>query len=204
MNFHLMAILHEFVIAAPFVEDRRAQKELQEVAQKLIDANVNVASSRLSHSRWTLRRNFEVLPMNSTVHSPVNDFARVSPVYMERSGSADQNTDTEQTTVEQNIALKRNIFRSSVSVSFPERRFNTPPTYVDTQSENIDYSHYSTDTSSINSEGLWSGLFSFGSFSSTTTTGTGDIASNCQHMFYSYFCIKALYALSEVFLICIL
>lgn len=60
-QFHLLAILHEFVQAAPLIEDRKDQKDLQEVAQKLIDACTNVAGARLGQTRW-LRRNLEVKP----------------------------------------------------------------------------------------------------------------------------------------------
>ncbi|RWS15080.1 protein dopey-1-like isoform X7 [Dinothrombium tinctorium] len=60
-QFHLLAILHEFVQAAPLIEDRKDQKDLQDVSQKLVDACTNVAGARLAQTRW-LRRNFEVKP----------------------------------------------------------------------------------------------------------------------------------------------
>lgn len=192
VNFHLLAILHEFVIAPPYVEDRRAMKELQEVAQKLIDAIVSVAGGRLSHSRWTLRRNFEVLPMNSSsIHSPVNDFSRFSPIYMDR--ATDANSEDSD-----HVTVKRNIFRSSVT--FPERRHQTPPATTEQQGDNFDQTSIS-DNASINSESLFSSLFSFGYPSSSASVASGsssDPSASCQHIFYSYFCIKALYALSEV------
>jgi len=61
-QFHLLAILHEFVQAAPLLEDRRDQKELQDVAQKLVDTCTNVAGAGLSQTRW-LKRNLEVRPV---------------------------------------------------------------------------------------------------------------------------------------------
>ena len=61
MQFHLLAILHEFVQIAPLIEARKDQKDLQDVAQKLIDACTTVAGGRLGQSRW-LRRNLEVKP----------------------------------------------------------------------------------------------------------------------------------------------
>ena len=61
VQFHLLAILHEFVQISPLIEDRKDQKDLQDVSQKLIDACVTVASGRLGQTRW-LRRNLEVKP----------------------------------------------------------------------------------------------------------------------------------------------
>ncbi|KAI1301279.1 Protein dopey-1 [Halotydeus destructor] len=60
-QFHLLAILHEFVQAAPLIEDRKDQKDLQDVSQKLVDACTTVAGARLGQTRW-LRRNLEVKP----------------------------------------------------------------------------------------------------------------------------------------------
>lgn len=60
-QFHLLAILHDFVQAAPLIEDRRDQKDLQDVAQKLLDACTTVAGARLAQTKW-LRRNLEVRP----------------------------------------------------------------------------------------------------------------------------------------------
>ena len=61
VQFHLLAILHEFVQAAPLIEDRKDQKDLQDVAQKLVDACTTVAGARLGQTKW-LRRNLEVIP----------------------------------------------------------------------------------------------------------------------------------------------
>lgn len=61
VQFYLLAILHEFVQAAPLIEDRKDQKDLQDLAQKLVDACTNVAAARLGQTRW-LRRNLEVKP----------------------------------------------------------------------------------------------------------------------------------------------
>jgi hypothetical protein len=73
-QFHLLAILHEFVQAAPLLEDRRDQKELQDVAQKLVDTCTNVAGAGLSQSRW-LRKNLEVRPgiQHDSVHDDETD-----------------------------------------------------------------------------------------------------------------------------------
>ena len=73
-QFHLLAILNEFVQAAPLLEDRRDQKELQDVAQKLVDTCTNVAGAGLSQSRW-LRRNLEVRPgiQHDSVHDDETD-----------------------------------------------------------------------------------------------------------------------------------
>lgn len=60
-QFHLLGILHEFIQAAPLFEDRKDQKDLQEVAQKLVEACTNVAAARLSQTKW-LRKNLEVRP----------------------------------------------------------------------------------------------------------------------------------------------
>ena len=66
-QFHLLAILHEFVQSAPLIDDRKDrkdqkdQKELQDVAQRLVDACTAVAGARLAQTRW-LRRNLEVKP----------------------------------------------------------------------------------------------------------------------------------------------
>lgn len=60
-QFHLLAILHEFVQAAPLIEDRKDQKDLQDVAQKLVDACITVAGARLAQTKW-LRRGLEVKP----------------------------------------------------------------------------------------------------------------------------------------------
>lgn len=61
VQFHLLAILHEFVQAAPLIEDRKDQKDLQDVAQKLVDACTTIAGARLGQTKW-LRRNLEVIP----------------------------------------------------------------------------------------------------------------------------------------------
>lgn len=60
-QFTLLALLHEFVQTAPLIEDRKDQKDLQDVAQKLIDSLTAVVGARLGQSRW-LRRALEVEP----------------------------------------------------------------------------------------------------------------------------------------------
>ncbi|CAG2102647.1 unnamed protein product [Medioppia subpectinata] len=75
VQFHLLAILHEFVQAAPLIEDRKDQKDLQDVAQKLVDACTTVAGARLGQTKW-LRRNLEVIPGPQADHNDdeSNDF----------------------------------------------------------------------------------------------------------------------------------
>lgn len=68
VQFHLLAILHEFVQAAPLIEDRKDQKDLQDVAQKLVDACTTVAGARLGQTKW-LRRNLEVIPGPQSDHN---------------------------------------------------------------------------------------------------------------------------------------
>ena len=68
VQFHLLAILHEFVQAAPLIEDRKDQKDLQDVAQKLVDACTTVAGARLGQTKW-LRRNLEVIPGPQADHN---------------------------------------------------------------------------------------------------------------------------------------
>lgn len=46
---------------APLVEERKDQKDLQEIAQKVIEACSNVASSSLERTTW-LRSNLAVKP----------------------------------------------------------------------------------------------------------------------------------------------
>lgn len=72
--FHLLAILHEFVQAAPLIEDRRDQKELQEIAQKLVESCTNVAGARLAQTKW-LGRNLVVRPgpMHESNHDDETD-----------------------------------------------------------------------------------------------------------------------------------
>lgn len=60
-QFNLLAILHEIVQTVPLIEDRKDQKDLQEVAQKLIDSFTTVISARLAQTRW-LCRALEVEP----------------------------------------------------------------------------------------------------------------------------------------------
>lgn len=60
-QFTLLALLHEFVQTAPLIDDRKDQKDLQEVAQRLIDSLITVVGARLAQTRW-LRRALEVEP----------------------------------------------------------------------------------------------------------------------------------------------
>lgn len=49
-QFTLLALLHEFVQMAPLIEDRKDQKDLQDVAQKLIDSHTKVVGANSSSS----------------------------------------------------------------------------------------------------------------------------------------------------------
>lgn len=73
-QFTLLALLHEFVQTAPLIEDRKDQKDLQEVAQKLIDSLTTVINARLQQTRW-LRRALEVEP------GPQHDDDEVADTY---------------------------------------------------------------------------------------------------------------------------
>ncbi|XP_022650868.1 protein dopey-1-like isoform X3 [Varroa jacobsoni] len=59
VQFHLLAILHEYVQKAPLIEDRKDQKDLQEIAQKLIESISTIASASLEQTTW-LRRTLAV------------------------------------------------------------------------------------------------------------------------------------------------
>lgn len=49
-QFTLLALLHEFVQTAPLIEDRKDQKDLQDVTQKLIDSLTTAVSARLDQT----------------------------------------------------------------------------------------------------------------------------------------------------------
>ncbi len=245
VNFHLLAILHEFLFFAPLCEDRRAQKEMQDVANRLIESLISVAGSRLSHSRWTLRRNLEVLPMSTgsggsgsgsyssaaaaaVMASPTDQTSstsltpRASPVVGNRhstgGGGYRTTDDTSEAETESSVAMKRGLFRNSVSVSFPERssqrNSSTASTFeaqapsfsetaslhsaADQQQQQVFSASTSTFFSaSASSDSLISGIFSLG-FPSNSATSQAELASSAQMLFDNFFCVKALYALSEV------
>ncbi|KPM03465.1 dopey-1-like protein [Sarcoptes scabiei] len=173
INIYLLGIMHEFVITAPFVEDRRAQKELQDVAQRLIDSSISVAGGRLLSSKfWTFRRNFEVIPI--TNHDYVKNQTRTSPVSSEETTPViivpenNQNSSTS--------SLKRGMFRASIKSSGRQKTENS--------SENLLFGLFNFDFSSL-------------SLNSNANSGLSDLATASQNSFYSYFCIKALYAMAE-------
>lgn len=181
INIYLLAIMHEF-ITSPFVEDRRAQKELQEVAQKLIEASINVASCRLLASRfWTFRRNFEVIPSDlkgrrSPTSPRPSNFGEVTTMNSSLNEDILSNFYCDQSTV------KRGFFKPSVA-----DRSNR----IDGASEQLD----------SQSDGLLSGLFNFNlSYLTPVTGSTGhnDLATTSQNFFHSYFCVKTLYAMAHV------
>ncbi|KAE8621507.1 hypothetical protein XENTR_v10004856 [Xenopus tropicalis] len=57
--FLLLSMLNDFVIRTPNLENKKDQKELQEVTQKILEAVGNVAGSSLEQTSW-LSRNLEV------------------------------------------------------------------------------------------------------------------------------------------------
>ncbi|XP_054721369.1 protein dopey-1-like [Uloborus diversus] len=61
VQFHLLSILHEFVQRAPLLEDKKSQKDLQDIAHKLIEACSSVACDSLEQTTW-LWRNLAVKP----------------------------------------------------------------------------------------------------------------------------------------------
>ena len=208
VNFHLLAILHEFLFITPLCEDRRAQKEMQDVANKLIESLISVAGARLSHSRWTLKRNLEVLPMTGGCN--VNNLNHETIITHQKQGSfnstgssnkSDSNInvdmiDSSSLNLEQSIGMKRGLFRSSASVSFNEHsRSNN-------NQDNQDSLFNGTTIESMFSDTLFSGLFTLGyptgSSSSMTASSVGDLVNSAQLLFDNFFCVKALYALSEV------
>ncbi|XP_059506163.1 protein dopey-2 isoform X2 [Stegostoma tigrinum] len=58
-HFLLLGILNDFISRCPNLENKRDQKDLQEVAQKIIEAVGNVVGSSLEQTSW-LSRNLEV------------------------------------------------------------------------------------------------------------------------------------------------
>jgi hypothetical protein len=59
LNLLCCSILNEIVHKIPVFEDRKDQKELQEVSQRLVEACNTIAGSSLEQSTW-LRRNVSV------------------------------------------------------------------------------------------------------------------------------------------------
>lgn len=59
--FLLLEILNEFVQRTPSMEDRKSQKDIQDIAQKLLEAVSTVAGLCLEQTTW-LRRNLAVKP----------------------------------------------------------------------------------------------------------------------------------------------
>lgn len=60
-QFLLLGILNEFVQRAPMLEDKKDQKDLQDLAQKLIEAVSSIAGACLEQTTW-LRRSLAVRP----------------------------------------------------------------------------------------------------------------------------------------------
>ncbi|NXA76493.1 DOP2 protein, partial [Thryothorus ludovicianus] len=58
-HFLLLSILNDFVTRTPTLENKKDQKDLQEVTQKILEAVGNIAGSSLEQTSW-LSRNLEV------------------------------------------------------------------------------------------------------------------------------------------------
>lgn len=54
-------ILHEFVLKTPTMEEKKNQKDLQDICQKALESISAIAGSSLEQTTW-LRRNFAVKP----------------------------------------------------------------------------------------------------------------------------------------------
>ncbi|KAG8189706.1 hypothetical protein JTE90_022518 [Oedothorax gibbosus] len=61
VQFHLLGILHEFVQRSPLLEEKKSQKDLQDIAHKLIESCSAVACDSLEQTTW-LWRNLAVRP----------------------------------------------------------------------------------------------------------------------------------------------
>ncbi|GFS63491.1 protein dopey-1 [Nephila pilipes] len=73
VQFHLLGILHEFVQRSPLLEDKKSQKDLQDIAHKLIEACSTVACDSLEQTTW-LWRNLAVRPgPQSDISSVIED-----------------------------------------------------------------------------------------------------------------------------------
>ncbi|XP_059152409.1 protein dopey-1-like [Physella acuta] len=59
--FLLLQILHEFVLKTPTMEEKKNQKDLQDICQKALESISAIAGSSLEQTTW-LRRNFAVKP----------------------------------------------------------------------------------------------------------------------------------------------
>ncbi|CAL1528923.1 unnamed protein product [Lymnaea stagnalis] len=59
--FLLLQILHEFVLKTPTMEEKKHQKDLQDICQKALESISAIAGSSLEQTTW-LRRNFAVKP----------------------------------------------------------------------------------------------------------------------------------------------
>ena len=60
-NHFLLRILHEFVQKTPTMEEKKHQKDLQDICQKALESVSAIAGSSLEQTTW-LRRNFAVKP----------------------------------------------------------------------------------------------------------------------------------------------
>ncbi|XP_070189330.1 protein DOP1A-like isoform X2 [Littorina saxatilis] len=60
-TFVLLQILNDFVHKAPALEEKKAQKELQDITQKLLESVTMIAGTSLEQTTW-LRRNYAVKP----------------------------------------------------------------------------------------------------------------------------------------------
>lgn len=245
VNFHLLAILHELLNADSTTnnEVRQSQKELQDVTQKLLDSMNAIANGRLTHNRWSFKRNFEVLPLSSNHHpggsmsamnSPINgghhsgtEFARLSPllgVGATKSSTSnihsttsydDMATAAASSNSNEQPVIKRSLFRPNVTVSFHERKHHSQTNSVTLQSQqsisdNVDSMSTRSASSSLHLstavnkpivssyERMLTDFFGFNSGLFMSSVYSGSDSSLSQSWFDSFFCIKSLYALSEV------
>ncbi|XP_076444435.1 protein DOP1A-like isoform X3 [Babylonia areolata] len=60
-TFILLHILNDFVQKAPTLEEKKAQKELQDITQKVLESVAMIAGTSLEQTTW-LRRNYAVKP----------------------------------------------------------------------------------------------------------------------------------------------
>jgi hypothetical protein len=116
MQFHLLAVLHEFVQIAPLIEARKDQKDLQDVAQKLIDSCTTVAGGRLGQSRW-LRRNLEVKPGPQHLLEPEDESEKEMDELSNKFDSSSYDISNETTVAKYSVSALNALAEVSAFVS---------------------------------------------------------------------------------------
>lgn len=71
-TFILLHILNDFVQKAPSLEEKKAQKELQDITQKVLESVAVIAGTSLEQTTW-LRRNYAVKPGRQSELAEVDD-----------------------------------------------------------------------------------------------------------------------------------